>query len=71
MSTDYSYYREKAPKCPHCGTVDKMDDPLSDLYQDEAIVHLTAWGVMKPAYARAESFFKTDHLETVKLKQAS
>jgi predicted nucleic acid-binding Zn ribbon protein len=37
---DYSYYREKRPKCPHCGVVDKMDDPLSDLFEDEAIVSL-------------------------------
>jgi len=38
---------------------------------DEAIEHLTDWGVMKPAYMRGKSFFKTDHLETVQLKQAS
>jgi hypothetical protein len=41
---------------------------------DEAIEHLTAWGVMKPAYMRGKSFFKTDHLEQVQLnplKQAS
>jgi len=40
MGIDYNYWREKAPKCPHCGAVDKMTDPLSDLFQDEAIVHL-------------------------------
>jgi hypothetical protein len=37
---------------------------------DEAIVHLTSWGVMKPAYGRDNQFFKTDHIEQV-LKQAS
>jgi len=40
MPPDYSYYRERLPKCPHCGTVDRMDDALSDLYVDEAIVSL-------------------------------
>jgi predicted nucleic acid-binding Zn ribbon protein len=36
----YDYYHAKAPKCPHCGANDKMEDPLSDLFEDEAIVHL-------------------------------
>lgn len=38
---------------------------------DEAVVHLTSWGVMKDAYRRDKSFFKTNHLEQVQLKQAS
>jgi len=38
---------------------------------DEAIPHLTAWGVLKSAYKRGPSFFSTDHLETVKLHQPS
>lgn len=37
---------------------------------DEAILHLTSWGVMKGAYRRDNSFFNTDHIEQV-LKQAS
>ena len=35
---------------------------------DEAIPHLTRWGVMKSAYRRDEHFFKTDHLESIKFK---
>lgn len=38
---------------------------------DEAILLLTSWGVLKPAYARSESFFKTDHLEQTQLKGAA
>ena len=38
MGQDYSYFRGRIPKCPHCGTEERMDDPLSDLYVDEAIV---------------------------------
>lgn len=33
---------------------------------DEAIPHLTEWGVLKSAYKRGSSFFKTDHLESIK-----
>ena len=40
MTSDYSYWRHTTPKCPHCGKLDEMDDPLSDLFEDEAIVHL-------------------------------
>lgn len=32
---------------------------------DEAIVHLTKWGVLKSAYNRGPNFFTTDHLATL------
>lgn len=35
---------------------------------DEAIPHLTRWGVMKSAYRRDQNFFKTDHLESIRFK---
>jgi len=35
---------------------------------DEAIPHLTEWGVMRSAYRRDSNFFKTDHLESIKFK---
>lgn len=35
---------------------------------DEAIPHLTKWGVMRSAYRRDQHFFKTDHLESIKFK---
>jgi hypothetical protein len=32
---------------------------------DEAIPHLTAWGVLKSAYKRGPNFFSTDHLAII------
>lgn len=39
MPRDHSYYRERAPKCPHCGAIYRTDgDSPSGMYEDEAIV---------------------------------
>lgn len=32
---------------------------------DDAIPHLTKWGVLKSAYKRGPNFFTTDHLATI------
>ena len=40
MPTEYSYWRAKAPKCPHCGKDDRMEEPQSDLFEDEAIAQV-------------------------------
>lgn len=33
---------------------------------DEAIAHLRTWGALKSSHDPANTFFKTDHLETIK-----
>lgn len=35
---------------------------------DEAIVLLTEWQVLRSVYNRDQNFFKTDHLESIRLK---
>lgn len=36
---------------------------------DEAIPHLTKWGVLKSAYNRGPNFFTTDHLASIQKPQ--
>ena len=36
---------------------------------DEAIPHLTEWGVLKSAYKRGPNFFTTDHLASIQKQQ--
>lgn len=38
---------------------------------DEALALLTKWDALKPAYRVQNSFFNTNHLENIKLKQAA
>ena len=54
----YDFYRAKAPKCPHCGAVDKMDDPIADLFQDEAIVSLDCEACGKSFHVTVAISFK-------------
>lgn len=35
---------------------------------DEAIPHLTEWGVLRSAYQRGKNFFSTNHLESIQLQ---
>jgi hypothetical protein len=58
LSASQIAFRERAEALGHLVAVIRS--------LDEAIVHLTKWGVLKNAYQRGPNFFTTDHLEAIR-----
>lgn len=62
LSPEQKAFRDRAQSLDHLWAMARS--------VDEAIPHLTKWGVLRSAYQRDKNFFQTDHLETIQLKAA-